>query len=56
MKLTPREIDHLVLHQCGFLAQKRLARFPTPHGFCGSGHTTVPSALVLATAVIAVIG
>lgn len=26
MKLTPREIDHLVLHQCGFLAQKRLAR------------------------------
>ena len=26
MKLTPREIDHLLLHQCGFLAQKRLAR------------------------------
>jgi urease len=26
MKLTPREIDHLLLHQCGSLAQKRLAR------------------------------
>src|SRR6188472_615391 len=26
MHLTPREIDKLVLHQAGFLAQKRLAR------------------------------
>jgi len=26
MKLTPRELDHVVLHQVGFLAQKRLAR------------------------------
>jgi hypothetical protein len=26
MKLTPRELDHLVLHNAGFLAQKRLAR------------------------------
>ncbi|KAJ3122770.1 hypothetical protein HK098_002497 [Nowakowskiella sp. JEL0407] len=26
MKLVPREIDKLVLHQAGFLAQKRLAR------------------------------
>ena len=26
MHLTPREIDNLVLHQAGFLAQKRLAR------------------------------
>ncbi|KAH8072828.1 urease [Aureococcus anophagefferens] len=26
MKLTPREVDHLQLHQCGALAQKRLAR------------------------------
>ncbi len=26
MKLTPREIDHLLLHNAGFLAQKRLAR------------------------------
>ena len=26
MKLTPREIDHLRLHNAGFLAQKRLAR------------------------------
>ncbi|CAK4084729.1 unnamed protein product [Aphanomyces euteiches] len=26
MRLTPREVDHLVLHQAGFLAQKRLAR------------------------------
>ncbi|KAJ1450328.1 hypothetical protein M885DRAFT_621769 [Pelagophyceae sp. CCMP2097] len=26
MKLTPREIDHLLLHQCGAVAQKRLAR------------------------------
>jgi urease subunit gamma/beta len=26
MRLTPREIDKLVLHQAGFLAQKRLAR------------------------------
>src|SRR3977135_1483581 len=26
MHLTPREIDKLILHQAGFLAQKRLAR------------------------------
>src|SRR6266850_2233504 len=26
MHLTPREIDKLLLHQAGFLAQKRLAR------------------------------
>jgi urease subunit gamma/beta len=26
MHLTPREIDKLMLHQAGFLAQKRLAR------------------------------
>ena len=26
MHLTPREVDKLVLHQAGFLAQKRLAR------------------------------
>ena len=26
MKLSPRELDHLALHQVGFLAQKRLAR------------------------------
>ena len=26
MHLTPRELDKLVLHQAGFLAQKRLAR------------------------------
>ena len=26
MHLTPRDIDKLVLHQAGFLAQKRLAR------------------------------
>lgn len=26
MKLTPRELDHLRLHNAGFLAQKRLAR------------------------------
>ena len=26
MKLTPRELDHLRLHDAGFLAQKRLAR------------------------------
>src|SRR5512138_1601317 len=26
MRLTPREIDKLTLHQAGFLAQKRLAR------------------------------
>lgn len=26
MKLTPREIDKLLLHNAGFLAQKRLAR------------------------------
>jgi len=26
MKLAPREIDHLLLHQCGILAQRRLAR------------------------------
>lgn len=26
MHLTPREIDKLLLHQVGFLAQKRLAR------------------------------
>jgi len=26
MKLVPRELDKLVLHQVGFLAQKRLAR------------------------------
>ena len=26
MRLTPRELDKLVLHQAGFLAQKRLAR------------------------------
>jgi urease gamma subunit len=26
MKLTPREIDHLMLHNAGFLAQKRMAR------------------------------
>ncbi|KAF0696237.1 Aste57867_12995 [Aphanomyces stellatus] len=26
MRLTPRELDHLQLHQAGFLAQKRLAR------------------------------
>src|SRR4029453_15508866 len=26
MDLTPREVDKLVLHQAGFLAQKRLAR------------------------------
>ena len=26
MKLVPREVDKLVLHQAGFLAQKRLAR------------------------------
>lgn len=26
MNLVPREVDHLLLHQCGFLAQKRLAR------------------------------
>ena len=26
MKLTPREVDKLGLHNAGFLAQKRLAR------------------------------
>ena len=26
MHLTPREVDKLILHQAGFLAQKRLAR------------------------------
>ncbi|MCA9548232.1 MAG: urease subunit gamma, partial [Myxococcales bacterium] len=26
MRLTPRELDHLALHQVGALAQKRLAR------------------------------
>ena len=26
MRLSPREIDHLLLHQVGFVAQKRLAR------------------------------
>jgi len=26
MHLSPRELDKLVLHQAGFLAQKRLAR------------------------------
>ena len=26
MKLSPREIDHLELAQCGLLAQRRLAR------------------------------
>src|SRR5215210_4581032 len=26
MHLTPRDIDKLILHQAGFLAQKRLAR------------------------------
>ena len=26
MHLSPREIDKLLLHQAGFLAQKRLAR------------------------------
>lgn len=26
MKLAPREVDKLVLHSAGFLAQKRLAR------------------------------
>ncbi|TVR42764.1 MAG: urease subunit beta [Planctomycetota bacterium] len=26
MRLSPRELDHLILHQVGFLAQKRLAR------------------------------
>lgn len=26
MKLTPRERDHLLLHQAGAVAQKRLAR------------------------------
>ncbi len=26
MKLTPRELEKLQLHQAGFLAQKRLAR------------------------------
>jgi len=26
MQLSPRELDHLALHQVGFLAQKRLAR------------------------------
>ena len=26
MRLSPREIDHLQLHQAGVLAQKRLAR------------------------------
>ncbi|GFU51202.1 urease [Trichonephila clavipes] len=26
MKLTPREIDSLLIHQAGYLAQKRLAR------------------------------
>ena len=25
MKLTPREVDKLLLHNAGFLAQKRLA-------------------------------
>ena len=28
MRLSPREIDHLRLHDAGFLAQKRLARAP----------------------------
>lgn len=26
MRLSPREEDHLLLHNAGFLAQKRLAR------------------------------
>ena len=26
MHLTPREVDKLILHQAGFLAQRRLAR------------------------------
>jgi urease gamma subunit len=26
MKLSPRELDHLILHNAGHLAQKRLAR------------------------------
>lgn len=26
MRLSPRELDHLKLHNVGFLAQKRLAR------------------------------
>jgi hypothetical protein len=26
MNLQPREVDHLLLHQVGFVAQKRLAR------------------------------
>ena len=30
MHLTPREIDKLVLHKAGFLAQKRLARGLAP--------------------------
>jgi urease gamma subunit len=27
MRLIPRELDKLVLHNAGFLAQKRLARY-----------------------------
>ncbi|KAK3583814.1 hypothetical protein CHS0354_022861, partial [Potamilus streckersoni] len=26
MKLSPREVEGLLIHQCGYLAQKRLAR------------------------------